>query len=848
MGEPLRALIVEDSESDALLLLRELDNAGFEPRHERVETKEQLMAALARQSWDVILSDYTMPTLDAPGALATVQATGIDVPFIVISGTVGEDIAVRTMKAGAHDYLMKGALIRLGEAIRREMEAARVRREQKAASARVRHLNAVLRAIRNVNQLIVREKDPAEILRQSCMELVDARGYDAVWIAITEERGPFGRLVAERGFGKAFAEMRRRLEQGIVPPCCEKAADAGTVHIIRDPHRECPAECPSLKNETSSCQRAAMTIVSPLKSNGRTHGFLCAAVPPDLDIDDEETSLIREVAGDIGFALWSIETEGARRQEEERFRLTFDDASIGKVLTAIDGKLTRVNQAFCDLLGYTREELEAKDFAEVTHPDDLGISREAVRCLLAGEQTSYRFDKRYLRKDGQPVWTDVSTILLHNPDGSPANFITHVLDISERKRLHAQIAQSDRLASMGMLAAGVAHEINNPLAYILYNLESLTDDLPKLSSALRKCLDIVVERFGEDEWAKLMGPDREMLNPSMLDDIRSRFKDALQGSHRIRDVARGLGTFSRVERNRVVPVALMHVIEVAINMVFNEIKYRARLVKEYGKTSTIMANDGRLSQVFLNLLINAAHAIQEGDVEGNEIRVRTWQEGDEVFAEVRDTGRGIAKEHIPHLFEPFFTTKEIGVGTGLGLPISKTIVEEYGGRIEVASEVGKGTSFVVRLPVKKAEQLDEAAPATQALDQPDVRGRILVVDDEAGIRSAMVRMLKGHDVVEAASGDEARKIIKADQAFDLILCDMMMPAMSGVELHEWLSMTHPDLAKQVVFITGGAFTPRASQYLAKVSNIRLEKPFDVVNFKKIVGELIRSAKHNRGES
>jgi CheY-like chemotaxis protein/anti-sigma regulatory factor (Ser/Thr protein kinase) len=289
----------------------------------------------------------------------------------------------------------------------------------------------------------------------------------------------------------------------------------------------------------------------------------------------------------------------------------------------------------------------------------------------------------------------------------------------------------------------------------------------------------------------------------------------------------------------------MHVIEVAVNMAFNEIKHRARLVKEYGQTSTVLANDGRLSQVFLNLLINAAHAIQEGDVDHNEIRVRTWQEGDEVLAEVRDTGNGISAEHLPHLFEPFFTTKAMGAGSGLGLPISKTIVEEYGGRIEVSSEVGKGTSFIVRLPLRKAAEPDDAAPVTQGLAQPEVRGRILVVDDEALIRGAMVRMLRGHDVVQAVSGNEAQKILEADQAFDLILCDIMMPAMSGVELHEWLSTTHPGLAQQVVFITGGAFTPRAAQYLTKVSNIRLEKPFDVENLKKIVTELI-VAKRSRG--
>ena len=335
-----------------------------------------------------------------------------------------------------------------------------------------------------------------------------------------------------------------------------------------------------------------------------------------------------------------------------------------------------------------------------------------------------------------------------------------------------------------------------------------------------------------------MGPDQPLLGPSMIDDLQARFADALHGTRRIKDIARGLGSFSRVEQDRLVPVNLMHVIEVAINMVFNEIKYRARLVKEYGKISLVTANDGRLSQVFLNLLINAAHAIPEGNYESNEIRVRTWQEEDQVFAEVRDTGIGISPEHLPHLFEPFFTTKKVGVGTGLGLPISKNIVEGYGGHIEVQSQPGKGTRFLVCLPVRVQPASDEASHESDTSVPSDIKGRVLVVDDEAGLRCAMARMLKGNQVVEAPSGEEARKILEADQSFDLILCDMMMPTMSGVDLHQWLLEAYPELAGQVVFITGGAFTPKARDYLNKVSNIRLEKPFDVANFRKIVGELI----------
>ena len=486
-------------------------------------------------------------------------------------------------------------------------------------------------------------------------------------------------------------------------------------------------------------------------------------------------------------------------------------------------------------------QMSSADYARrFCHPEDAVLVGQEVGAAIASADPHYdrQIEHRILYADGEVGHITVRFFIVKDAQGRTVKTYGVNQDITKRKQMAAQLVQSDRLASMGMLAASVGHEINNPLAYILYNLKSLADDLPRLFTTLKRCRDRVSERLGPDEWARLMGADQEVYSPSMLDDIQERFKDALQGTFRIRDIARSLSVFSRVEKDKLVPVDLMHVIEVALNMVSNEIKHRCRLVREYGEISPVMANDGRLSQVFLNLLLNAVHAMNEGEVEGNEIRLRTWQEGGQVLAEVRDTGKGISEEHLSSLFDPFFTTKEAGVGTGLGLPISKSIIESYGGCIEVSSEVGKGTRFRISLPLRKPEEAPEAEPAGKARAEAAVRGRILVIDDEPGVRKVMKRILRDHEVVEAESGEAGQRILGSDQAFDLIMCDMMMPAMSGVDFHEWLAEIHPQLARQVVFVTGGAFTPRAREYLSGISNVRLEKPFDAVNFKKIVSELI----------
>jgi signal transduction histidine kinase/CheY-like chemotaxis protein len=448
---------------------------------------------------------------------------------------------------------------------------------------------------------------------------------------------------------------------------------------------------------------------------------------------------------------------------------------------------------------------------------------------------------RIVMPDGRIKWIWSRNFPVYNEAGEAYRTVGISEDITEQKALEAQLAQTDRLSSMGMLAAGVAHEINNPLAYVLYNLESLAEDLPDLLRTMRHVQGRISKRSKAPGDTNGLDDAAQQMNPMMLDDITQRFEHARSGAVRIRDIARGLATFSRVDEDKLVPVSLAHVIDVATNMAFNEVKYRARLVKDYGKTPMVLASEGRLSQVFLNLIINATHAIEEGDVDRNEIRVRTWVEGDKVFAEIRDTGKGIALEHLDKLFEPFFTTKELGTGSGLGLAITKNIIASYGGSITVSSELGRGTCFKVCLP---ALDKDSPRPERHVERKPSnpARGRILVVDDEEGIRIAIKQMLRDHETVDAASGAEAKSRLEADQNFDLILCDMMMPDVSGMAFHEWLSKRNERLAGQLVFMTGGVFTPKGREYLSKMDNLRIEKPFDRAYLKKLVGDLVRLAK------
>ena len=307
---------------------------------------------------------------------------------------------------------------------------------------------------------------------------------------------------------------------------------------------------------------------------------------------------------------------------------------------------------------------------------------------------------------------------------------------------------------------------------------------------------------------------------------------AREGASRICQTTRDLKVFSRGETERRDPVDLRRTLESCINMARNEIRHRARLVKDFGPTPLILANEGRLAQVFLNLLLNAAQAIPDGDAETNEIHVTTRETNGCATVEISDTGTGIAPEHLGRLFEPFFTTKPIGVGTGLGLSICHGIVRNLGGTIEVQSQQGVGSLFRVTLPVR--EIVADAAITTR----PPLsvgRTRVLVIDDEPMVLTAITRALSGHDVVPLQDAREALPLLVRDAAFDLILCDLMMPNLSGIELHDMMGTVAPRLRCRVVFLTGGAFTQRAREFLDQVPNRYLEKPFDPDDLRELVG-------------
>jgi len=526
--KPLRVLLAEDSEDDETLVMRALRAGGYDVSHQRVETAEAMAAALEAGTWDVVLSDYHMPNFSAPEAFRVVRDRGLDLPFIIVSGTVGEDVAVDAMRLGVHDYLLKGNLIRLVPAIERELR------------------EAVLRA--------------------------------------------------------------------------------------------------------------------------------------------------------------------------------------------------------------------------------------------------------------------------------------------ERRQMQEELLISDRMVSVGVLAAGVGHEINNPLAASVGNLE--------VSLELLKVLERDLKRVTPEAIAAAPGAWQARLEQKLAD-VAVPLRDALAAAGRVGEIVRDLRLFSRVrDEEQRGPIDLRPLLESTLRMAWNEIRHRARVVRDYRDIPPVWANEGRLGQVFLNLVINAAQAIPEGNSEGNEIRISTSHLGDRVVVEVRDTGAGIAPEVLPRVFDVFFTTKPMGVGTGLGLTICHRLVTALGGTITAESKVGQGSCFRVVLPAAPDTRPATADQTPEPEVIPGRRGRVAVIDDDADVAIMVARLLGArHDVVSFLSAREAMGRLR-DGDFDVIFCDLMMPDLTGMDLRAALALKAPELLERMVFMTAGAFTPRAREFLEQSTTLRVEKPFDRKELLALVATLV----------
>lgn len=533
----------------------------------------------------------------------------------------------------------------------------------------------------------------------------------------------------------------------------------------------------------------------------------------------------RDLRTTIEVALRKHELELKLSASERWFSTTLD--SIGDAVIATDAqeRVAYMNPVAELLTGWKEEDAKGRQIVEVfklVGPDGVPLESAVGRAIRQGFRLELPPNTQLVSKQGSTTNVNDSAAPIVDDRGRVLGGVAVFRDVTEHKRLEQRIAVSERLAAIGTLTAGVAHEINNPLSASLANVEFALERLTWLRS------EIATNGFAR-------------ASMEAFEEVTSALFDAERAGQRVRSIVQDLKRFSRVEEAERTIVDLPNVLDVAIKLTEHQVRHVAKLSRRYGTTPLVEANEGQLVQVVVNLIVNAAQAIGEGGAGHKQIEIstRTDDAGRAEFI-VRDDGPGIAKQDLAKIFDPFFTTKAIGKGTGLGLSICHSLIASLNGELSVESELGSGAAFKIALPPASARS---AAPKPPSLvPATSRRGRVMCIDDEQAVLRTVARVLtEQHDVLAVARAADALSHIARGEKFDIIFCDLMMPEMTGVDFYHTIKTANPGLAERIVFLTGGAFSDAAEAFLESCANLVVLKPFKVLELRRVVADYVGTA-------
>jgi PAS domain S-box-containing protein len=396
---------------------------------------------------------------------------------------------------------------------------------------------------------------------------------------------------------------------------------------------------------------------------------------------------------------------------EEKYRLLVNNAG-DSIFIVQDETLKFSNPKTQEITGYPAEELAQIQLINLIHPEDRDRVFEGYKKRLNGEKHSDALSFRIISKTGQEIWAQLNTTSI-TWEGRPAtlNFLRDISELKqaeeERKQIEAQLFQSEKMASIGQLAAGVAHEINNPTGFVSSNLKTLSEYIEDISSLLkeyRKLFAKLKQNSGIDNLAgipehlkRITAIEEEADFEFVLKDIFELIEESREGTERIKKIVQDLKDFAHPGEDKPKFADINKNMDSTVNVVWNELKYKADVAKDYGELPRVQCYPQLLNQVFMNLLVNAAQSIEKH----GRIRIKTRADNGYVEIKISDTGPGIPKENLHRIFDPFYTTKDVGKGTGLGLNVAYNIIKKHHGKIDVKSDVGKGTTFTVRIPTEQ---------------------------------------------------------------------------------------------------------------------------------------------------
>jgi len=789
-ADPLRILLLEDSEIDAELIESHLQR--LEERFEVVRTSDRASfeTGLAQHP-DVVLADYSLPNFDGLAALAITRERSATVPFIFVSGVVGEEFATRALQQGAVDYITKRNLRRLPTAIRRAVAEARERQVR-------RRTEEALRA--------------SEIGSRFAMAAARLGSWDHDLRA-----------------GRLSLDSRAKALLGLDPLAEVTHADFEVALHPEDRGRVRVALDAAMRSNGSSDFDEQFRVVAPdgderwLEIRGQAifeHGQCVrfVAVVRDITLDKRaETEMLQRAAS----LQASVEE---RTQERDRiWRHSHDLLAVADR----NGFLRGVNPAWTLMLGYAGGEVLAHPLAGLIHPEDLDAFAIILSSMRRNGKTQ-RFENRVRRVDGNYLWVSWTIVPAGETLYAIGRDITETRkaadelasanqrlreQIGERERAENALRQMQRLEAIGQLTSGVAHDFNNLLTVILGNLGFLDRsfaDEPDDSKVRRRLshMRIAAERGAKLTAQLLAFSRRQRLEPQVLD-----LNEAITSIHPLLETTLGGSVSVRMDLQSEPWLALVDPTQ--LELIVLNLAINARDAMEVGGELIIATRN-------LTLATDAALELEAGDY---------------IEISVADTGSGMTQEVLAKALEPFFTTKEVGKGSGLGLAQVYGFARQSGGAVRIDTEVGQGTTVRVYIPrASGAAQADENSAEPQMISINGQNHAILLVDDDDAVRDVTASILRerGYEVVEAGSGQEALAVLGQRDGFDLLLVDYAMPGMNGGDVVRAARASHPDLA--AIFLTGYADLTDLKNFPTERV---LQKPFEPNNLIQEVHQAIQ---------
>jgi two-component system cell cycle sensor histidine kinase/response regulator CckA len=892
MNKTLRVLNVEDSERDAALVRRHLALAGYDVIAERVDTQAAMKAALKERHWDLILSDYTMPNFSALDALAVLEESGLDIPTIIISGTVGEELAVQAMLAGAHDYLMKDNLVRLGASIERELHVADSRRAHRQAEEALKASEAELRALfAAMTDLII---------------VLDAEGRH---LKIAPSRPIHSYLTAAERIGKTLHELFSKEKADFFLEHVRRALKEKQMHRVE---YSLPIEGEDRWFEGSVSPMTEDTVIWIARDISE-HKRSEEALKETVRSKEESLALLDTIlaSAPIGFALYNRNLElerindklaainGLPVKQHLGGSLSQVLPEMAPVLEPLLKRVLETGEPVIDLelCGETTVNSGDRQFwlvsfypvrmqggeilgvgllvSEITDrkraEEALRESEERYRDLvenahdiiyshdLAGHYTS-------INKAGETItgYTVDEVLELNLAQTVAPEYLPRAKEMLKRK-LAGECVTAYEMEIIAKDGRRITVEANTKLVYqngSPIGVQGIARNITKrkqLEEQLRQSQKM--EAIGQlaggvaHDFNNLLTAINGYCSLALqsLDEgnpIKSYLEEVKKAGDRATNLTRQLLAFGRKQILQPLALNLNDVIsdmnKMLRRLIGEDIHFTAKLDPDAGK---VLADPGQIEQVLVNLIVNARDAMPQGgtltlettDVEfdsgylSGHVGVQT---GNYVMLAVSDTGTGMDEETRQRIFEPFFTTKEKGKGTGLGLSTVYGIVKQSGGNIWVYSEPGKGSTFKVYLPrvESKADQLKENIADTVVVGGSET---VLLVEDEDVVRGLARRILEqaGYSVVEAGRAAEALGFCEEHIGeIDLLLTDVVMPGMSGKELADHLQLQRPDL--KLLFMSGYTDEAIGNHGILDSSVQLIQKPFTASGLTKKVRDVL----------